>query len=170
VKQADEEEFRQYVTSQLERLRRAAYVLCHDWHTADDLVATTLGKLYRNWSRARDVVHRDAYVRKMLVRTWLDELRRPWRREFVTDEVPDQAVPDETELLDGRWSLELLADLTPRRRAAVALRFYFGLSVDDTAEVLRCSPGTVRSLTTRGLESVREQAAARNTPRNGEAS
>jgi RNA polymerase sigma-70 factor (sigma-E family) len=170
VKRAEEEEFRQYVTSQMERLRRSAYVLCHDWHTADDLVATTLGNLYRNWSRARGVLHRDAYVRKILVRTWLDELRRPWRREFVTDQVPELPVDDATSLVDGQWSLELLADLTPRRRAAVALRFYFDLSVDDTAEVLRCSPGTVRSLTTRGLESVREQAAARTTPRNGEAS
>jgi RNA polymerase sigma factor (sigma-70 family) len=151
----------------MEGLRRYGYLLCHNWHTADDLVAVTLSKLYRNWAQAQNAVYLDAYVRKILVRSWLDEKRRPWRREFVTADVPDQAVADLTDTIDGEAALELLAGLTPRRRAAVVLRFYFDLSVDETAELLGCSESTVRSLTARGLEAARLGGAAPAT--NGRA-
>lgn len=86
-----DEEFRDYVTARLEPLRRTAYLLCRDWHTADDLVSITLSKLYRNWRRALGADNLDAYVRGMLTNAWLDERRRPWRRERSTDEVPDRA-------------------------------------------------------------------------------
>jgi RNA polymerase sigma-70 factor (sigma-E family) len=169
VKRVEEDEYRQYVTAHMDQLRRFAYLLCHDWHLADDLVAVSLGNLYRNWVRAKGVVHLDAYVRKIVLRAWLDERRRPWRREVVTDEVPDRSVEDATAAVDGESVLDLLSGLTPRRRAAVVLRFYFDLSVDETAELLRCTPGTVRSLTARGMETARARAAA--TPmRNGETS
>jgi RNA polymerase sigma-70 factor (sigma-E family) len=146
----------------MDSLRRFAFLLCHDWHLADDLVGVTLGNLYRNWGRARGVVHLDAYVRKIVVRSWLDERRRPWRREFATEELPDQPVRDETDVVDSASALEMLAGLTPRRRAAVILRFYFDLSVAETAEVLGCSTGTVRSLTARGLDTARRRATSGN--------
>jgi RNA polymerase sigma-70 factor (sigma-E family) len=168
VKRADEASYRAYVLAHMDGLRRYGYLLCHDWHTADDLVAVTLGKLYRNWAHARNAVHPDAYVRKILVRSWLDEKRRPWRRELLTSEVPDQPVADLTDTLDGTAALELLAGLTPRRRAAVVLRHYFDLSVDETAELLGCSAGTVRSLTARGLEAARAGDAVPATNGNGE--
>ena len=170
MKRADEESYRKYVLAHLEGLRRYGYLLCHDWHTADDLVAVTLAKLYRNWAHAKNATHPDAYVRKILVRTWLDEKRRPWRREFVTQDVPDQPVADLTDTVDGKAALDLLAGLTPRRRAAVVLRFYFDLSVDETAELLGCSAGTVRSLTARGLETARAAGAVPATNGNGERS
>jgi RNA polymerase sigma-70 factor (sigma-E family) len=144
----------------MDHLRRAAYLLCRDWHTADDLVAVTIGKLYRNWSRAQAAHHLDAYVRTILVRSWLDELRRPWRREHATDDLPDLPVGEGADLGDRMELLDLLAALTPRRRAAVVLRFYFDLSVDETAEALGCSTGTVKSLTARGLDAMRVEAAA----------
>lgn len=170
MKGSDEDEYRQYVVGQLDGLRRFAYLMCHDWHLADDLTGITLAKLYRHWSRVRGLEHLDAYVRKILVRAWLDERRRPWRREDAREEVPDGALLDPSDLLDGGSALALLAGLTPRRRAAVVLRFYFDLSVEQTAELLGCSPGTVRSLTARGLETARASAAAAATSRNGEPS
>jgi RNA polymerase sigma-70 factor (sigma-E family) len=169
VRPSDEDEYRTYVVARMDRLRRAAYLLCHDWHTADDLVAVTIGKLYRNWRRAQDADHIDAYVRTILVRTWLDERRRPWRREQATDELPEQPAVDRSEFLDRATLLDLLAGLTPRRRAAVVLRFYFDLSVDETAGMLGCSAGTVKSLTARGLEAMRIRAAALSTSGTGEA-
>src|SRR5690349_5959246 len=127
----------------MDRLRRAAYLLCHDWHTADDLVSITLGKLYRNWPRARAADNLDAYVQKIMLRSWLDELRRPWRRERLTDDLPEVGVSDRHEVIDRANLVQMLAELTPRRRAVIVLRFYFDLSVDETAAMLGCSPATV---------------------------
>src|SRR4051795_6131031 len=81
--------YREYVGSRLEPLRRTAYLLCGDWHTADDLVSTALVKLLRHWPRGSAMDTLDAYVRRTLRRVWLDERRRPWRREAAWAEVPD---------------------------------------------------------------------------------
>ncbi len=168
MRRAEEDEYRRYVVARMDRLRRTAYLLCHDWHTADDLVAVTLGKLYRHWRRAQGAEHPDAYVRAILVRSWLDERRRPWRREQATDDLPVGAVEARPDLGDRATLLGLLAGLTARRRAAVVLRFYFDLSVEETAELLGCSAGTVKSLTARGLGAMRARAAELSTSGTGE--
>ncbi|MEU6072358.1 SigE family RNA polymerase sigma factor [Micromonospora sp. NPDC047074] len=157
MNRADEDEYRQFVSARLEPLRITAYLLCRDWHTADDLVSITIGKLYRHWRRVRRVEHVDAYVRGMLTNAWLDERRRPWRRERSTDELPDRAEPNvpEVVLADRELLLDLLAQLPPRRRAVVVLRFYCDLSVEETARALGISEGTVKSQAARGLESLR---------------
>jgi RNA polymerase sigma-70 factor (sigma-E family) len=152
----------------MDGLRRWAYLVCHDWHAADDLVGVTLGKLYRSWPRAQSVDNIDAYVRTIMLRSWLDEKRRPWRREHATDAVPDRPAEAEPEVLDRMSLLQLLATLTPRRRAAVVLRYYFDHSVEETAEILGCSPSTVRSLTARGLEAVRTRADSASLFGNGD--
>src|SRR5688500_7362584 len=85
----DVESYRDYVTARMDGLRRTAYLLCGDWHTADDLVSTTLVKLYRHWRRVSIMDNRDAYARRVLLRVWLDERRRPWRREQSTSVMPD---------------------------------------------------------------------------------
>jgi RNA polymerase sigma-70 factor (sigma-E family) len=162
VKHSDKEDYRSFVVARMDRLRRAAYLLCHDWHTADDLVSVTLSKLYRNWSRAQAADNLDAYVQKMLLRSWLDELRRPWRRERLTDEVPDVPVSDRLDVVDRATLVEMLAELTPRRRAVVVLRFYFDLSVDETAQMLGCSTTNVTNLSTRALNSLRARMAEPN--------
>ncbi|GAA3749514.1 SigE family RNA polymerase sigma factor [Micromonospora maritima] len=152
-----DDEFREYVSARLEPLRRTAYLLCRDWHTADDLVSITFSKLYRNWRRARDADNLDAYVRGMLTNAWLDERRRPWRRERSTDDVPDRADVSAGESTVGEREvlLDLLGRLAPRRRAVVVLRFYCDLSVEETAQVLGVSSGTVKSQAARALETLR---------------
>jgi RNA polymerase sigma-70 factor (sigma-E family) len=169
VRRSDENEYRDYVVTRMDRLRRTAYLLCHDWHTADDLVSVTIGKLYRNWSQAKGAEHLDAYVRTILLRSWLDERRRPWRREYATDDLPELPVEEGPDAVERMTLLELLSSLTPRRRAAVVLRFYFDLSVDETAETLGCSAGTVKSLTARALEAMRTRAGTPTVFRTGEA-
>jgi DNA-directed RNA polymerase specialized sigma24 family protein len=74
----DVESYRDYVTTRMDGLRRTAYLLCGNWHTADDLVSTTLVKLYRQWRRVSEMDNRDAYARRVLLRIWLDERRRSW--------------------------------------------------------------------------------------------
>jgi RNA polymerase sigma-70 factor (sigma-E family) len=162
VNRVEEDEYRQFVAARLEPLRVTAYLLCRDWHLADDLVAITIGKLYRHWRRVRAMEHVDAYVRGMLTNAWLDERRRPWRREKVTDNLPDRAevTAPGAALADRDLLLELLAQLPPRRRAVVVLRFYCDLSVEETARQLGISEGTVKSQAARGLESLRAVVVA----------
>src|SRR5262245_59794505 len=88
MRKVDEEAYREYVSMRLERLRRSAFLLCRDWDTADDLVSIAIGKLYRHWHRVQKARNVDAYVHGILTHAWLDELRRPWRREIPVEEFP----------------------------------------------------------------------------------
>ncbi|SCL16238.1 SigE family RNA polymerase sigma factor [Micromonospora inyonensis] len=162
MKRADEEEYRQFVAARLEPLRRTAYLLCRDWHTADDLVSITIGKLYRHWRRVRAAENVDAYVRGVLTHAWLDERRRPWRRERSVDELPDRADLNSSEptLADREMLLDLLGQLPARRRAVIVLRFYCDLSMEETAGILGISPGTVKSQSARGLDALRALATS----------
>jgi RNA polymerase sigma-70 factor (sigma-E family) len=156
MRAAEEAAFREYVAVRMERLRRTAFLYCRNWHTADDLVSTTLAKLYQYWQRAQRADSLDAYVYGILAHAWLDERRRPWRREHAVPDLPDRALPGSA---GGDVDmLALLASLPPGRRACLVLRFYCDLSVEQTAEILGISPGTVKSQTARGLEMLRGPA------------
>jgi RNA polymerase sigma-70 factor (sigma-E family) len=159
VKRAEENTYREYVTARMETMRRTAYLLCRDWHTADDLVSITISKLYRHWPRVGGTPGIDAYVRKALLRTWLDEKRRPWRREQTMEELPELPTTAEFAVVSRAQLLDLLDGLPPKRRAAVVLRLYCDLSVEETAEILGCTVGTVKSQTARGLDTLRTKAA-----------
>src|SRR4051794_21607000 len=146
MRTSEEAAYREYVVGRIGVLRRAAYLLCHDWHTADDLVSVTITKLYRQWSRAHRFANLDAYTHRILVNAGRAEGRRPWRRETATDLLPDRPGVPAAAAVDERLSqLELLRRLPPRRRAAVVLRFYCDLSVEQTATALGCTDGTVKS-------------------------
>jgi RNA polymerase sigma-70 factor (sigma-E family) len=155
MRQAEEQEYREFVVARMEPLRRTAYLLCRDWHTADDLVSITVGKLYRKWRRVREADNLEAYARGVLVNAWLDELRRPWRRETPTAVLPDRRVDAPDGVADRLLLLDLLGRLPPRRRAVVVLRFYCDLPVEAVADVLRISSGAVKSQASRGLAALR---------------
>src|ERR1051326_2141299 len=84
-----DEEFGAYVNARLPGLKRLAFLLCGDNHRADDLVQETVTRLYVKWSTARKADNLDRYVRAMLVRTYIDEGRRPWSRVRLFGAVPD---------------------------------------------------------------------------------
>jgi RNA polymerase sigma-70 factor (sigma-E family) len=152
-----DEEFTQYVTTRLGTLRRIAYLLCQDWQRADDLVQTAITRLYVHWDRAAAVEHTDAYARTILVREFLSEQRSGWSRFVqVGAALPDAAglAPDTETSLDVRRAL---ATLPPRQRATLVLRFYCDLSVDQTARLLGCSPGTVKSQAAKAMATLRDQ-------------
>jgi DNA-directed RNA polymerase specialized sigma24 family protein len=127
----DDDSFREFIGVRLDSLRRSAYLMSGDWHAADDVVST--------------------------VNTWLMERRRPWRRERSVPELPPvagQRADDQT--VNDRLSLlKHLIALPPRQRAVVVLRFYCDLSVEQTAQVLDCSTGTVKSQAARALVTLR---------------
>ncbi|MET8278529.1 SigE family RNA polymerase sigma factor [Micromonospora sp. NPDC005174] len=151
----DEQAFREFVTSEMASLRKLAYVTCGDWHTAEDAVANALVKLYPRW---RKLDRPDLYVKTMVYRAAIDETRRPWRRERpVGDAMPDVAVRDSTGATDERLRLRVALDAVPaRQRAAVVLRHYLGLSLEDTAGFLDCTVGAAKSQASRGLAKLRE--------------
>jgi RNA polymerase sigma-70 factor (sigma-E family) len=148
-------EFTEYVAARLPSLRRVAYLLCRDWSHADDLVQCAITKLYVHWSRARALEHTDSYARTVLVREFLSERRSGWaRRVSVGALLPDVAAAgaDHDAALDVRSAL---AGLPARQRATLVLRFYCDFSVDQSAQALGCSSGTVKSQTAKGLDSLR---------------
>lgn len=158
---ADDALYREYVVARLERMRRTAFLLCGDWHTADDVVSTALVKLYRHWRRVSAMDNVDGYMRQILVRAFLDERRRPWRREEPRWDVPDRQAPGESAGVADRLALTaLLAELPPRRRAVLVMRYFCDMSVEETAEALGCSPGTVKSQAARALETLRVRMTA----------
>ncbi|GAA1633748.1 SigE family RNA polymerase sigma factor [Actinoplanes couchii] len=155
MSRADDREFHEFVEQRMERWRRSAYLLCSDWHTADDLVSMAITKLYRHWRAVRHADNPDAYAQKVLTRTWLDERRRPWRRERAAETLPDQPEAAVERVHDRTSLAALLASLGPRQRAVLILRFYFDYSAEQTAEILGISVGTVKSQTSRGLSALR---------------
>jgi RNA polymerase sigma-70 factor (sigma-E family) len=150
------EDYREYVSARLDGLRRTAYLLCGDWHLADDLVSAALLKLLRHWRRVAVMENPDAYVRRTLLRCLLDERRRPWRREASWEWPPEHGADHvDGPVTDRVVVVAALAALPPRRRAVVVLRYFCDLSVEDTAAELGCSIGTVKSQTARALETLR---------------
>ncbi|MFC4065359.1 SigE family RNA polymerase sigma factor [Actinoplanes subglobosus] len=161
----DDHEFREFAEQRMERWRRSAFLMCSDWHTADDIVSMTVAKLYRHWRDVRAAANPDAYAQKVLTRTWLSERRRPWRRaERAAEILPDHPV-DAVDRVTDRTSLAaLLASLGPRQRAVLILRFYFDYSAEQTAEILDISVGTVKSQSARGLQTLRGGFLAEGRP------
>jgi RNA polymerase sigma-70 factor (sigma-E family) len=151
----DEGAFRAFAFTRRPGLRRTAFLLCGDWHQADDLVQSALVKLYVAWPRIRSQEPPDGYTHRILVRCYLDERRRPWRRESPVEAVDDYgaAVRPTDELLDLRAAL---ARLPRRQRATLLMRFWLDASVAQTAEALGCSEGTVKSQTARAVNTLRE--------------
>jgi RNA polymerase sigma-70 factor (sigma-E family) len=167
LKADDEQAFREFVTSQMASLRKLAYVTCGDWHAAEDAVANTLVKLYPRW---RKLERPDLYAKTMVLRAAIDEKRRPWRRErSAGDAMPDVVLTDASSATAERLRLKsALAVVPARQRAAVVLRHYLGLSLEDTAGVLGCTVGTAKSQTSRGLAKLREVLAGEGINLTGE--
>jgi RNA polymerase sigma-70 factor (sigma-E family) len=167
VSTARDDEFTEYVTAKLPWLGRVAYLLCQDRHRAEDLVQTAITRLYVHWRRAAAADNLDGYAHAVLVRVYLSERSTAWsRRVRLQPALPDDGagMGDLDASLDLRAALAMLA---PRQRAAIVLRYYCDLSVDQTAAVLGCSAGTVKSQTARGLDALRQLVLSPAVPAEG---
>ncbi|MEV7550397.1 sigma-70 family RNA polymerase sigma factor [Amycolatopsis sp. NPDC089917] len=135
-----------------------ATVLTGDRDEAGDVVHDALLKLVRHLGRG-DIADEAAYARTALFRVFVSRRRR-WRRREVrlTDGAEQVAAGiDAVAVAEGRGDmLALLAGLPPRMRAVLAARFYLDLDVAETARLLGCSPGTVKSTTARALAKLRQ--------------
>jgi RNA polymerase sigma-70 factor (sigma-E family) len=154
-------EFAEFVQARQHQLIRAARLYCGDYHAAEDLVQDALVKLASRWESVRDGSP-DAYVRRILYRDSVSRWRK-WGREIPyaaqageRDLLDDDAVPAEVDdWVDGSPVRQALSQLPPRQRAVIVLRYFEDLSEADIAEVLGCSPGTVKSQASKALHRLR---------------
>ncbi|HEY4849781.1 MAG TPA: SigE family RNA polymerase sigma factor [Streptosporangiaceae bacterium] len=160
-----DEEFSEFVRARrVELLRSACLLTAGDTHLAEDLVQIALARLYVAWPRVRRSDTQVAYAWRIVVNAHIDEVRRPrWRRERYVPELPDGPGPASPSILlggiDGSAIRAALAALPPRMRAAVVLRHWMDLSVGQTADLLNCSEGTVKSQTAKATARLRDLLA-----------
>ena len=152
-----DEGFEEFVRARSVSLLRAATLLTGDRYQAQDLVQTTLWRTYRHWGRA--LSNPDAYARRVLVHLVHDQWRHTRRR--VTETALDHDAPGATadtaaEIVERDALIAALRLVPARQRATLVLRFWEDMSVDETASILGCSAGNVKSNTSRGLANLRE--------------
>ena len=150
-------EFSEYFTARAHSLRGTAYLLCGDWHRAEDITQIAFTKLYLAWPKLSRHDRLDAYARQVVVRTFLAENRRLWRhREQLTETLPEHGTRSED--IEARLLVtEALRSVPARQRAVLVLRYWNDLSVEETAAALGCSVGTVKSQAARGLATLRQR-------------
>ena len=142
--------FDEFVAARSRALLRTAYLLTHDHALAEDLLQTALTKAWFAWRRIDG--DPEPYVRRILVNTYASWWRRKWNGEHPTDELPERARPTPAEPTDLWQAMERL----PRRqRAVVVLRYFEDLTEAQTAELLGCSVGTVKSQCSKALAKLR---------------
>ncbi|AEV81561.1 RNA polymerase sigma70 factor [Actinoplanes sp. SE50] len=152
-----EQEFRVFVLGIAASLHRTAFLLCGDWHLADDLVQEALAKAYSHWRKVQRAENPSAYVRRILI----NQSRSHWRRHrnvptYGDSDLGQLTVPDLSDGVVSRADLvQALQSLAIRQRATVVLRFLEGLSERETAAVLGCTEGTVKSQTSRALAKLK---------------
>ncbi|QCW50334.1 SigE family RNA polymerase sigma factor [Nocardioides dongxiaopingii] len=146
-------DFDEFVIGRSSALLRTATLLTGDSHDAEDLVQTALLRVARHWSRALD--NPEAYTRRVLVNLAHDRSRRRKRRPEHLGPPPDRVAPDDY-AEDRDDLLRLLRQLPDRQRATVVLRYWEDLSVAETAQLLGCTEGTVKSATSKALTHLRE--------------
>jgi RNA polymerase sigma-70 factor (sigma-E family) len=152
---AEASRFAEFATSRHGALFRYAYLLTGDRGLAEDLVQEALVKTYVGWHRLRDPNNAEAYTRRAITTTAIGWWRRKsWRAERPYDDVPDQPVSAD-DATARVWLWRELQKLPPRQRAALVLRYYEDLTEPQTAEILGCSVGTVKSQVSDALKKLR---------------
>jgi RNA polymerase sigma-70 factor (sigma-E family) len=146
--------FREFFELRYGELLRTAYLLTGSSHAAEDLVQSVLLKAMDRWDSISEPL---PYVHRMMVNQRISIWRRIGSRELLTDILPTPVAPDSVDRLAQRDELLSALDKLPARtRAVLVLRFWLDLSEADTAAMLGCAVGTVKSQSSRGLARLRE--------------
>jgi len=156
-----DEEFSQFMQGRWSQLVRLGYGLTGDLQTAEDLAQTAFARAYASWGRVRRADDPDAYVRRIVVNSNRNRFRKIRVSELLTDSLPELAASaDGASQRDDRALLiQELMRLSYGQRAAVVLRYWLDLSEAETAAILGCSVGNVKSQTARGLAKLRTSTA-----------
>ncbi|MEV4705980.1 SigE family RNA polymerase sigma factor [Actinoplanes sp. NPDC049316] len=156
AKAARDEEFTAFVESAATRLRRSAYLMCRDWHLAQDLTQQTFIKMYAAWDRIRTGTNLEGYSRRVLMNLVFDQQRRRSGSEIVVAELPDRPGDGTADTPELRLALvDALAALSVEDRAVLVLRHAEDHSVDTVATILGVSVSVVKMRTARALARLR---------------
>ncbi len=155
----DRADFADLVAARSPALHRAAYLMVGDVALAQDLVQEALTKTYVAWPRLRDPANAEAYARKAITTTAISWFRRKsWGSERVVESLPEHGGGDHAEQVSQQSTLwSALLELPVRQRAAIVLRYYEDLTEAQTAEVMGCALGTVKSQVSAGMAKLRQR-------------
>lgn len=151
--------FEEFVLGRQAALFRLAFLLTGDRHLAEDLLQSALERTYQHWRRVATAGSPTAYVRRIIV-----NLAADWRRSrrYVSEQCLDAALavsPAGDGCAERAESHDLvvraLRSLPTGMRAVLVLRYFEDLSEAETASVMGCSVGTVKSQASRGIEKLR---------------
>lgn len=150
--------FREFVAAYQQSLMRTSYLLTGDAYLAEDLLQSVLLKVLGRWTRLSHIGNPEAYARKALLNQHIS-----WRRRRASTELPSAAPPERAYSSEDSTVVRLivrqaLMRLPPRQRAVIVLRFYEDRTERETAELLDCSIGTVKSQTHHALARLRDLA------------
>ena len=158
--------FAHFVDTRQRALLRSAWLLTGDWGLAEDLVQTALARTWLRWERIRRRDDPEIYVRRVLVTTWVNWSRRKWRGERPGMALPDSAAPGDvaSEVVTRVAVRSALGSLTDRQRAVLVLRVFDDLTEAQTAQVLGCAVGTVKSTMSHALARLRADPGLAGVP------
>lgn len=150
-----EHDFGAFVAARATSLLRVAYLACGDETEAEDLLQTALERTYKNWDRVACYDNPDAYVRRVIINAAINRARR----RAILNIIPMRN-PPETSVREGDPDLfhvlmDAMRALPPRQRAVIVLRYWEDLSETQTAEVLGCAVGTVKSQASKAMAKLR---------------
>lgn len=147
--------FDEFVHARSAALSRTAYLLTGDHQLAEDLLQSALAKTLGRWPKVRDG-NPEGYVRRVLYTEYVTWWRKRRFVERPSARLPDRPTADPSDRTALRLTLEqALAQLAPKQRAVIVLRFYEDRSIEETAQLLGCSSGTVKSQTNYALGRLR---------------
>jgi RNA polymerase sigma-70 factor (sigma-E family) len=151
--------FAEFIDARQHALQRTAWWLTGDWALAEDLVQAALVRSWPKWERIRRFDDPELYVRRVMVNLWASWSRRRWRKEQVTESVPDSHAPgDMAAEVAARLAMRTaLGSLTARQRAVLVLRVFDDLPEAQVAQLLGCAVGTVKSTLSQALARLREE-------------
>jgi RNA polymerase sigma-70 factor (sigma-E family) len=151
---ASDVEFEEFVLTRSPALLRTAYLLVRDLQLAEDLLQASLTKAWFAWNRVDG--DPEPYVRRILVTTSVSWWRQRWTHETPTAAVPERAMPEGSAWPDhGDEVWNALGRLPRRQRAVVVLRYVEDRTEAETADLLGCSVGTVKSQCFKALAKLR---------------
>jgi RNA polymerase sigma-70 factor (sigma-E family) len=151
------EELERFLAERGEPLLRAAVLLAGGRDAGEDLLQSALERMLRHWRRIDG--DPEGYLRRTLHNLATDGWRRQRTRHKLLRRLERAAEPATGDAIAGvdlRDALvRLLAQLPARQRSVIVLRYWEQLSEAETARVLGCSAGTVKSAASRGLARLR---------------
>ncbi len=150
-------EFSEFMHGRWSSLVRLGYGLTGDLQLAEDLAQTAFAKAYASWSRVRRAEHPDAYLRRIVINANRSRFRKLRVSEVLTESLPEQLSQASTgdEHADRAALMAALMRLPYGQRAAIVLRYWLDLTETETAAILGCSVGNVKSQSSRALAKLR---------------